>query len=456
MAQDLATEQDVRQKLLSGEDIKRKGMKSMKTLKKAAVPSLSFVCVLLATIFTITACDIGSTGTPDPAALPPEFEAALLQAKPVPASSTGTPKVLAKYAEGGSNFYLIDVGHIADMYISTIAAVDYTGVPVDFTKTITNTTTYTTSLTKTVSESITVSDTYGVKVSIGVELKAKIPFAGDFTAKTSLEESWSGTVSQTGSRSTSNTATTATQYAEAQTIKYQFGANDHPLGRYRAALYGVCDVYFIIETSQNDQTLLGWETVVCARPNDYFVRSEYAANGVFTNEPAGAIDFDEDFYKNLSSITPPSPKPLIETDFISIRTAVKRITDSGRFNQPFDAVNFSDVFGYNVTTLKQQGYQTVSFYIRLNVREVSNNGGQYIFLFRSPVQSNNYLVSGLAFEHGSAKDTTWWVHYEQVLKFENISLDRFLNEFIIRYGASGDGNDDWENKDLKIQLVFRE
>jgi hypothetical protein len=146
----------------------------------------------------------------------------------------------------------------------------------------------------------------------------------------------------------------------------------------------------------------------------------------------------------------------LRPNFITVRTAVKKITDSGRFNQHFDAVNFNDVFGNNLNTLKQLGYQTVSFYIRLNVREVSNNGGQYIFLFKSPVKSNNYLVSSLGFEHGSAKDTNWWVHYEQVLKFENISLDPFINEFIIRYGASGSGNDDWENKDLKIKLVFKE
>jgi hypothetical protein len=37
-----------------------------KTLKKAAVLSLAFVCVLLVTMFTITACDFGSGGTDDP------------------------------------------------------------------------------------------------------------------------------------------------------------------------------------------------------------------------------------------------------------------------------------------------------------------------------------------------------------------------------------------------------
>jgi hypothetical protein len=261
-------------------------------------------------VLLVAGCDDGSTDTPDSQKLPTEFGLAL-KAMTSPASTTKTPKVLASYTEGGSNYYLVDVGHISDMYISTIAMVDYTGVPVDFTKTITDATTYTTSLTETVSKSVTVSDTHGGKVSVGVEYKRKF-IVSEFTAKGTFEWSWSETDSQTDSRSTSDTAATATQYADSQTIKYQFGANDHPLGKYRAAIYGVCDVYFIIKTSQDNQTLQGWETSVCARPNDYFVRSEYAANRVFTNEPASTIDFDEDFYKNLSSI------PITETPYLQL------------------------------------------------------------------------------------------------------------------------------------------
>jgi hypothetical protein len=304
----------------------------MKTLKKAAISSLKFVCVLLVTIFTITACDNGSGVTPglgdkevpteSPTEVPTEvptesptvpsitFAAALLKADPHPASSMEEqPKVLASYNDGESNFYLVDVGYISDMYISTIAGIRYTGVPVDFTKTIASTETVTNSLTTTVSESVAISNTLGVKVSIGKEAGASLGVA-NFAVKTNLEASWSGTLSNTTTKSTSNTATTATQYAESQTIKYQIGANDKawPLGRYRYALYGVCDVYFILKTSPDNQTLRGWETFVCARPNDYEVCTEYAADGDFINEqPIRTIDFKKDFYKNL-------PLPLVTED----------------------------------------------------------------------------------------------------------------------------------------------
>jgi hypothetical protein len=246
----------------------------------------------------VAGCDDGSTDTPDSGDKAVVFTAAMLQARPSPASGTGKPIVLASRSDGTSNYYLIDVGYISEMYISTIATVDYTGVPLDFTKTITNTATYTNSLTNTVSNSIAISTTLGVKTSIGAEVGAKLGVA-NFAVKTNLETSLSATISQTTTKSTTDTATTATQYAESQTIKYQFGTNDHPAGRYRYAMYGVCDVYFIIKTSLDNQTLQGWETSVCARQTDYFVRSEYAANGVFTNEPTGTIDFAEDFWKDL-------------------------------------------------------------------------------------------------------------------------------------------------------------
>jgi hypothetical protein len=69
----------------------------------------------------------------------------------------------------------------------------------------------------------------------------------------------------TGSKSKSDTATTATAYSQGLNLSYVFRADD-PQGTYKYAMYGVCDVYFVLETSPDNQTLRGWETVVCDRP----------------------------------------------------------------------------------------------------------------------------------------------------------------------------------------------
>jgi len=98
------------------------------------------------------------------------------------------------------------------------------------------------------------------------------------------------------------------------------------------------------------------------------------------------------------------------------------------------------------------GYKTVNFIIELNVAE-KDDGWQYLLLFSSAVKSNTYLLQGVQFEHGSGiKDTSWWVHE---LNFYDIDITKFSNnEFIIRYGADGDFEDTWYNKELKIKLIF--
>ena len=119
-----------------------------------------------------------------------------------------------------------------------------------------------------------------------------------------------------------------------------------------------------------------------------------------------------------------------------------------------DIVNFNK-YNIDLNAMKENGYRSVSFYIQLNVREI-DDGYQYLFLFNSPISSNDYLLSGLPFEHSPGKkDTNWRVHGESELKFENIPIDKFPNnEFVIRYGASGNSKDTWENKDLRIRLVI--
>jgi len=160
-------------------------------------------------------------------------------------------------------------------------------------------------------------------------------------------------------------------------------------------------------------------------------------------------------YAKWSAI-PVIPPSIITTDFISIRGREGEITvtDAGELKAPIDQVNFN-VFGIDIATKKQEGYKTVSFYIRLDVRE-KTDGYQWLFLYSSPIADKKYKIAELKFEHSPKLDTNWWVHKEDELKFENISIDKFMNnEFVIRYDASGKGSDTWYNRDLSIQLVIK-
>ena len=139
-----------------------------------------------------------------------------------------------------------------------------------------------------------------------------------------------------------------------------------------------------------------------------------------------------------------------------IRSDLYKITDSGRFNQSYDIIRLSDDFGLDLDTMIGYGYTSVDIKIELNVAEV-DNGYQSIFLFATPSQSNsNNLLGHVKFEHSSGKvDKTWWVHYSNELFFDDIPLSSFLNnQFIIRYGASGKGDNTWKNDNLYITLEF--
>ena len=432
--------------------------------------------LMMASFLALVGCDSGTTnggqnttpgttpGTnPTPVTLSPA-----LRAVPT-AASAASPVVLDSYTDGNKNYYLIDVGYVRNMFVSTILAAAYNGMtPISVSKTTISTSTVTEALTETISESITISDTQSGKTGISIEAawEKKFPIVGKFSAKLNIYGEWSGswTNSNTSSKSKETSVSKTESLAESYTTSVTVGEHGEPAGNYRYALYATSDVYFIISTSLDNDKLLSWDTVVCARDSTYTPHWDYSVDGTFDNSPDGKeITFTEDFYKNLPKpvgTEPPVNTPTtIGTDFMTIRTDTIRITAAYIFDNPADVVNF-DVFGFNINQLKQNGYKTVSFYLQLNVREIKN-GCQRLYLYSSKKSAVEYLLSEIFVEHTPGKeDTSWWVHYESQLKFENIALDKFVNnEFIIGYNADkykGDGYGlDWENKDLKIQLVIK-
>jgi len=234
-----------------------------------------------------------------------------IKAKPFYPTTGSDPKIIDSYTDGTNNYYLLDVGYVKDVYISTLAQANYTGVPLNISKTITETSQITNSLTETITNTYYSSYTGSDKVGVGTEWKNKFNFFGlgsELTVKANFEWTWQNTTSDTNTKSMANTHTTTTAYAEAQTISYSFGLNNHPVGRYRYAIYSDIDVYYLITTSMNNETLLDWEIVTCARPNSYTLSSEYSLDGNFSNESDSFLEFTNDFYKHLvKPILPPAP-----------------------------------------------------------------------------------------------------------------------------------------------------
>jgi len=440
--------------------------------------------LMIASFLALTGCDSGTSnggqttppGTapvtnPDPKTLSPA-----LRAVPT-AASNASPVVLDSYTDGTNNYYLIDVGYVRNMYVSTILAAAYNGMsPISVSKTTVNSSTITEALTETISESVTISNTQSGKV--GIELayayKTMLPSVQTkFSAKLNIEWTGSWTKSNTSSRSSETSVSKTESLAESYTTSVTIGEHGEPAGNYRYALYATSDVYFIISTSQDNQSLLSWDTVVCARDSSYVPHWDYSPDGTFDNSPDGKeITFTEDFYKNLTKPVGTKPANDITTDFKTIRGITpEKLIKGGEPNYgEMDVVDFNDNFGLNINQLKQFGYKTASFYIELEVSERLGNCYQHLYLYSSPEASDTYRLAGLRFEHspglgkdGRDPDTTWWFHHEDKLKFEDISLDKFPNnEFVIRYGTTYNPADhnkmpgyEWYNRNLKIRLVIK-
>ena len=239
-----------------------------------------------------------------------------LKAEPI-AASTSAPKILDSYMAGTKNYYLIDVGYIRNTYISDIVApVHYNGMTsMSLSKTTVTEGTITKAMKETVSSSITVSDTQNHTVGIEGAWEKEFPVAGKFSVKLSYEWSGSWTNSNTSGKSNETSVSETQRYADSLTISFTIGEKGEPVGYYRYSLYAVSDVYFIISTSLDNQQLLSWDTVVCARDVSYLPHMDYSPDGNFDNSPdRNDITFAENFYKTL-------PKPTINFGFPVTNTA---------------------------------------------------------------------------------------------------------------------------------------
>jgi len=180
------------------------------------------------------------------------------------------------------------------------------------------------------------------------------------------------------------------------------------------------------------------------------------ATGTVTAIAAGTTTITvttEDGNKTASCTVTVIP-PTITTGFILIRSGDVKINGDGTYKQHYDQVSFNK-FDIDINTLKAKGYKTISFYLQMDVKE-NDSTHEYLYLYNSTAQSNSNRVAECQFEHTAGKkDGDWWTHYEDELKFVNISIDLFPPYFVIRYDSTSGIFHDWLNKNLKIKLEIK-
>jgi hypothetical protein len=334
-------------------------------------------------------------------------------------------------------------------------------------ETKTFTTTISTETTNSVTENL--SQTVGESLSVG--LKTSLSVGGDAVgAKAGFEESIAATVTSevTQERSTTNTVSTATSQSETTTITFN---DSYRPGYYRRAVYAnICDVYIAFKTNMNNE-LLDKEVIVCARPSamqggGYKTRQEWSIDGTFAYiEPVATIleaeDLPPEFWRNL----PKTPMPDITTAWNTVRNDQKRIVEDSydHASHPVDQVffsSFTDADGnpINIQLLRTAGYKYITFKIQLDMvqsihwlfGEYPDDGCRYVGLYTASDSQES--------EWTDDEDNAQYKTYS--FSFANKSIDKFVSDggrFFIRYKSqSGAWYNDWYNKNLKIQLVFKQ
>ncbi len=132
-----------------------------------------------------------------------------------------------------------------------------------------------------------------------------------------------------------------------------------------------------------------------------------------------------------------------------VEEGILTITDSGRFNQSRTCVDLQDEYCLDLNFLKKMGYQNVKLVFTCKIKEVWD-GYQWFFIYLDSSETSELLASYSTSIGDGEKISTW-----TNVSFElNIDIDKLLsNEFVIRYGASGDYEDTWKLKELEMGIV---
>ncbi|MDR2595117.1 MAG: hypothetical protein LBC87_10150 [Fibromonadaceae bacterium] len=134
---------------------------------------------------------------------------------------------------------------------------------------------------------------------------------------------------------------------------------------------------------------------------------------------------------------------------------VKTINDDGPLiNKSFDVIKFAETFDVNLDKYKEKGYTKITFYIQMDMAEIKD-GKAWVHLYSSDIASDSYKIAS---DSRDLKSDKQW--RPELVTFLNVDINSFKKTtsgeyiFVIRYHGSGDGTNDWMNKNVKVKLVF--
>lgn len=149
----------------------------------------------------------------------------------------------------------------------------------------------------------------------------------------------------------------------------------------------------------------------------------------------------------------------VETGFWPIRVGEVIVSDSGIYNQHYDVVYLNDTYDLKFDYMKENGYSIVEVYVMMEMREI-DYGYQIISLYSSEKQNDAYLIHTFEFEY---EGTSLGSEYDSSICFARfqIPISTFISsdpedsyKVVIRYSARGSLEDDWANRNIRVNIVY--
>lgn len=134
------------------------------------------------------------------------------------------------------------------------------------------------------------------------------------------------------------------------------------------------------------------------------------------------------------------------TDEILVDDKTYKITDSGRFKNPYFEINLNDVLFENLDLFNQE-YTKCTIKLRYDA-STKNDGVRHVYIYDKYINNNENLLS--LWDFTTTKETIEYVP-EMTISKKN---DKFPEKTYILFNASGKGNDDWYLSNLHYKLIF--
>ncbi|MDR0909503.1 MAG: InlB B-repeat-containing protein [Spirochaetaceae bacterium] len=310
--------------------------------------SLVFICVFISCQQTVS-----TTGGDEP------YPA--LKAVTVPKSDTGIPDIIYSWTDGESNIFVCDLGWITNTFAGASAGPAYydgTHTPT-LTATDYNETTVSNALSEILTDSIEVTNETSIGHEEGTETGSSDSLGGEvggsikkfLDIKGTYEHVWSTTETSSdsiiqaiantvgSSRSTETSLETAVTKGKQSSVGFSVVDSD-PIGLYRIGVYTIADAYLVVKTSRDNQTLLEYAYVICAR-DEYFSQLDYTSKGEdFDNTPEAKFEIIDGFWKNLAIPEyNPGTNPSITSITVMPSTASVATGDTQQFTAVVNGTN---------------------------------------------------------------------------------------------------------------------